>query len=225
MTEIIEDRRRAPKDDLVSILVGADRDGLLGTFEQRNLPPGHEEHLALANNELIMLLVILLVAGNETTRNALSGGMQLLIENPGEREKLLARRNLLPSAVEEMVRMVSPVHSFARTATRDTEIRGQAIAAGQRVLMLYPSANRDADVFDAPDTFRVERNPHHLGFGLGPHFCLGANLARMEMRVAFEELLRRFPDMTYADGEGPVIAPSALVRSCTRMNVRFTPER
>jgi cytochrome P450 len=90
--------------------------------------------------------------------------------------------------------------------------------------MLYPSANRDEDVFEAPDEFRVERNPLHLGFGLGPHFCLGANLARMEMRVAFEELLRRFPDMEYADGEGPVIAGSALVRSCVRMNLKFTPE-
>jgi cytochrome P450 family 142 subfamily A polypeptide 1 len=90
--------------------------------------------------------------------------------------------------------------------------------------MLYPSANRDADVFDDPDVFRADRNPTHLGFGLGPHFCLGANLARMEMRVAFEEILRRLPDIEYADAEGPVVVPSALVRNCARMRVRYTPE-
>ena len=131
---------------------------------------------------------------------------------------------LIPSAVEEMVRMISPVHAFSRTATRDVELRGKSIREGQRVLLLYPLANRDAEAFDAPDSFRVERNPTHLGFGLGKHFCLGANLARMEMRVAFEELLRRIPDMRYAAG-GPVLQPSALVRNCVQMKVRFTPER
>jgi cytochrome P450 family 142 subfamily A polypeptide 1 len=226
VTEIIEDRRKNPKDDLVSILVGANDSGELRRFDQDiSHIHGNEEQLALANNELIMLLVILLVAGNETTRNGLSGGMQLLIENPGERKKLVERPELLPSAIEEMVRMVSPVHSFARTATVETTLGDKKIAEGERILLLYPSANRDADVFEDPDIFRVERNPLHLGFGLGPHFCLGANLARMEMRVAFEELLRRFPDMEYADGEGAVVVPSALVRSCVQMNLRFTPER
>jgi len=226
VTEIIEDRRKNPKDDLVSILVGANDRGMLRSFDQQ-LDGMHrsEQQLQLANNELIMLLVILLVAGNETTRNGLSGGMQLLIENPAERQKLIDDPSLLPSAVEEMVRMVSPVHSFARTATCDTVLGNRTISAGERILMLYPSANRDADVFEDPDTFRVERNPLHLGFGLGPHFCLGANLARMEMRVAFEELLRRFPDMRYADSEGAVVVGSALVRSCVRMNLAFTPER
>ena len=224
VTEIIEDRRREPKDDLVSILVGANDSGILGSFDPAL--EGHDDaQLALANNELIMLLVILLVAGNETTRNGLSGGMQLLVENPGERQKLLERPELLPSAVEEMVRLVSPVHSFARTVTRDTTLRDKQLAAGQRVLMLYPSANRDEDVYEDPDAFRIERNALHIGFGLGPHICLGANLARMEMRVAFEEVLRRFPDMEYADASGAVIVPSALVRSCVQMNLRFTPER
>jgi len=226
---IIEDRRKKPQDDLVSILVGAKDAGVLTTFDQRAEHVTErtglvEGQLELANDELIMLLVILLVAGNETTRNGLSGGMQLLIENPAERQKLIDDPKLIPAACEEMVRLVSPVHSFARTVTADTELRGVPLRAGQRVLMLYPSANRDADVFEDPDAFKVERNPTHLGFGLGPHFCLGANLARMEMRVAFEELLRRLPDMEFADAEGPVIVPSALVRSCTRMRVRFTPE-
>lgn len=222
--EIIEDRRRQPQDDLVSILVGAKDAGVLTTFDQQGRPGYQEGQLELANDELIMLMVILLVAGNETTRNGLSGGMQLLIENPGERQKLIDDPKRIPSAVEEMVRLVSPVHSFARTVVEDTTLRDRTLRAGERVLMLYPSANRDADVFEDPDAFRVERNPVHLGFGLGPHFCLGANLARMEMRVAFEELLRRFPDMEFADAEGAVVLPSALVRSCTRMRVRFTPE-
>jgi cytochrome P450 family 142 subfamily A polypeptide 1 len=224
VSEIIEDRRRRPRDDLVSILVGAEKEGVLTRFDVKALPGElNEEHLELANDELIMLLVVLMVAGNETTRNALSGGMQLLIENPGERDKLLADPSLIPSAVEEMVRLVSPVHSFGRTVTRDTELGDRKLREGQTVLVIYPSANRDADVFPDPDVFRVERNPHHLGFGIGNHFCLGANLARMELRVALEELLRRLPDMQYAD-EGPEIMPSALVRSCMRMRVRYTPE-
>ncbi len=226
VTEIIEDRRKNPRDDLVSILTGAKDEGMLVQFDKEMMPGMEtgEEYESLANDELIMMLVILLVAGNETTRNGISGGMQLLIENPAERQKLIDDPGLIPSAVEEMVRMVSPVNSFSRTVTRDTELRGKRLREGQRVLMIYPSANRDADVFDEPDTFRVERNPQHLGFGIGTHFCLGANLARMEMRVAFRELLRRLPDMEYAAG-GPVLKPSALVRTCLHMQVRFTPER
>ena len=224
LTSIIEDRRRNPRDDLVSILIGAKDDGVIGQLGVRALADEtNGEDLKLANDELIMLMVVLLVAGNETTRNALSGGMALLIENPDQRQKLIDDPSLIPSAVEEMVRMVSPVQSFGRTLTRDTELRGRKLRKGQKVLLLYPSANRDADVFEDPDVFRVERNPHHLGFGVGSHFCLGANLARMEMRTAFEDLLRRLPDMEYA-GDGPEMVPAALVRSCVHMKVRFTPE-
>jgi cytochrome P450 family 142 subfamily A polypeptide 1 len=222
LRRVIEDRRANPIDDLVSILTGAKDGGMLTQFEHADAVGLGGEHAGVANDELLMLLTILLVAGNETTRNGISGGMQLLIENPGERAKLIADPSLIPSAVEEMVRMVSPVHSFSRTALEDTEIRGQKIAKGQSVLMVYPSANRDTDVYDDPDTFRVDRNPTHLGFGVGTHFCLGANLARMEMRVAFEQLLRRLPDMAYSAG-GPVIKPAALVRACMEMRVRFTP--
>jgi cytochrome P450 family 142 subfamily A polypeptide 1 len=223
--EVIEDRRRQPREDLVSILTGAKDEGILVQLDRRDARTEEfsEEHKGLANDELLMMLTILLVAGNETTRNGISGGMQLLIENPGERQKLIDDPSLLPSAVEEMVRLVSPVHSFCRTATQDVVLRDRAIQKGQRVLLIYPSANRDAAVFEDPDTFRVDRNPTHLGFGIGTHFCLGANLARMEMRVAFRELLRRLPDMEYAAG-GPVIKPAALVRACVEMQVRFTPE-
>jgi cholest-4-en-3-one 26-monooxygenase len=223
LRRVIDDRRANPIDDLVSILTGAKDGGTLTQFQHADAIGLGAEHAGVANDELLMLLTILLVAGNETTRNGISGGMQLLIENPDERRKLLENPSLVPSAVEEMVRMVSPVHSFSRTALEDTEIRGKKIAKGQSVLMVYPSANRDADVYDDPDTFRVDRNPTHLGFGVGTHFCLGANLARMEMRVAFEQLLRRLPDMEYSAG-GPVIKPAALVRACMEMRVRFTPE-
>jgi len=226
IAEIIEDRRQNPQDDLVSILAGAKDDGLLRKYDESSATFGavKDVDMSLANDELIKLLVILLVAGNETTRNAISGGMQLLIENPKERDKLQRDPSLLNSAVEEMLRLTSPVNSFSRTVLQDTELRGHKIEAGQRVLLLYPSANRDEEVFDDAETFRVERNPSHVAFGLGNHFCLGANLARMEMRVAFEELLRRLPDMQYAAG-GPVLRPSALVRTCAEMKVRYTPER
>jgi cholest-4-en-3-one 26-monooxygenase len=226
VTEIIENRRRNPQDDLVSILTGAKDEGLLRRFEERHEIFRHAEgaDMSLANDELIKLLVILLVAGNETTRNGISGGMQLLIENPDQRDRLLRDPSLLNSAVEEMVRLVSPVHSFSRTVLQDTELGGRSIRAGQQVLLLYPSANRDEEVFEDADAFRVDRNAHHLGFGIGNHFCLGANLARMEMRVVFAELLRRLPDMEYASG-GPVLKPSALVRTCVEMRVRYTPER
>jgi cytochrome P450 family 142 subfamily A polypeptide 1 len=224
VSEIIEDRRRSPKDDLVSILTGAKDAGLLRQYDpSERFADAAETEQGLHKDELIKLLVILLVAGNETTRNAISGGMQLLIENPDERQKLLDDPGLLPSAIEEMLRLVSPVHSFGRTAMRDTELRGRTIRKGEQVLLLYPSANRDAAEFPDPDLFRIERNPHHLAFGIGSHFCLGANLARMELRVAFQELLRRLPDMEYAS-EGPKLVASSLVRTCAEMHVRYTPE-
>jgi cytochrome P450 family 142 subfamily A polypeptide 1 len=224
VTRIIEDRRANPRDDLVSVLTGAKDDGILGEFQQHLGDEAlSEAHEGLANNELIMMLVILLVAGNETTRNAISGGMQLLIENPEQRRRLVEDPSLLRGAVDEIVRMVSPVHSFQRTLTADTTLRGRTLKRGDKVLLLYPSANRDAEVYPDPDRFDIDRRMHHLGFGIGPHYCLGANLARMEMRVAFEEILRRLRDAEYAGG-GPVIRPSALVRSCMEMRIRFRPE-
>jgi cytochrome P450 family 142 subfamily A polypeptide 1 len=230
LEDIIESRRRNPRDDLVSILVHARDEGLLGSCSDgvdvdalRKF--GSEEGITMAHDELRMFLVTLLVAGNETTRNAISGGMSQLIENPGERQKLIDNPRLMPTAVEEIVRTVSPVLNFARTATADSELRGKSIKKGQKVLLLYPSANRDPDVFEEPDAFKVDRDPNpHLGFGIGNHYCMGANLARMELRVVFEEVLRRMPDMEYADGP-PMMHPSTLVRSFVHMPVRFTPER
>ena len=229
-TEVIEERRRNPQDDLLTILAGAKDDGMLVTFDELNKPSaamaaaGEEVIEGVHNDELIKLCVILLVAGNETTRNGISGGMQLLIENPEERRRLIENPQLLNGAVEEMVRLVSPVNSFSRTVMQDTELHGRQLRVGQKVLMIYPSANRDERFYgEDANEFRIDPGATHLGFGIGSHFCLGANLARMEMRVVFSEVLKRLPDMEYAD-DGPVLRPSALVRTCTEMKVRYTPE-
>ncbi len=212
---IFEKVRREPRDDLVSILVSAQADGALAEDEE-----------AMENDELVMFMTLLLVAGNETTRNAISGGMEALIRNPEQRQRLLDEPGLMGQAVEEVLRYVSPIVCFRRTAMRDTEIRGQRIEAGQKVIMLYQAANRDPEVFERPDEFDVTRSPNpHLAFGIGNHFCLGANLARMEIRVALEELLRRFPDMTFAPDTSPVRIASTLVRGIDSMPVVFGRER
>ena len=227
VTEIIEDRRQNPKDDLISILVQARDEGLLieHEAEEDQLPiERSQEERDMTNDELIKLCILLLVAGNETTRNGLSGAMQLLVENPEARQRLIDDPSLIPQAVEEALRLTSPVLSFLRTATQDTELRGVPIKKGQQVLMIYGSANRDEEAFENADAFDIDRKAQHVAFGIGNHFCMGANLARMELRVALEEILRRFPDMTYAT-DGPEFGSSSLVRSVTRMPVRFTPEQ
>jgi cytochrome P450 family 142 subfamily A polypeptide 1 len=229
VTEVIEDRRENPRDDLISILVRAKDDGVLQQhrtdFDDQTMGVDRTDaEREMSNDELIKMCILLLVAGNETTRNGLTGAMQLLIENPGVRGQLIEDPSLIPAAVEEMLRLVSPVVSFSRTATRDTELRGVPVKEGQKVLMIYGSANRDAEIFENPDAFEIDRNPQHVAFGVGNHFCMGANLARMELRVALVELLRRLPDMCYAT-DGPEFGPSALVRNVVHMHVRFTPEQ
>lgn len=170
-------RRENPSTDVLSELAQASIDG-----DQ------------LSEAELAMFLVQLLVAGNETTRNLLSGGLVAMAENPGQWEQMASDRSLVPGAVEEMLRWTTPVVSFMRTATRPTELSGVPIAAGEPVLMVYASANRDENVFGPTSaTFDVGRHPNpHIAFGFGNHFCLGAALARLEGRVVLEELLDRF---------------------------------
>jgi cytochrome P450 family 142 subfamily A polypeptide 1 len=226
--EILDDRRENPRDDLASILVGADQGGLLKDHSRHdNHHEGSSAYEAQAEqvntDELVMFMVLLLVAGNETTRNGISGGMQCLIENPDARQRLIDDPELIPQAVEEMLRWVTPIRSFSRTATEDTELGDKKIKKGDVVYMVYSSANHDPDEFENPEVFDIDRKPNHVAFGIGNHFCMGANLARMEMRVAFREVLRRFPDMEYSDG-GPVLQSSALVRTCKHLRVKYTPE-
>ncbi len=220
VTAMVEDRRAARRDgrdtpdDVIKILVGADEDGVLASSDE------------LSEDELTMFLVVLLVAGNETTRNAIAGGMSAFRDFPEQWERLKADPTLFATMADEIARYVSPVISFVRTATEDTELHGQRIAAGERLLLLYQSANRDEDVFDDPNGFRLDRSPNpHLAFGVGPHVCMGINLARLEIRVLFEELVRRFPDMHVAPGFEPVYVEHALVHAIETLPVEYTPER
>ena len=220
VTTMVEDRRTARRegretpDDVIKILVGADEDGVLESSEE------------LSHDELTMFLVVLLVAGNETTRNAIGGGMAAFQQFPDQWERLVAEPELFATMADEIARYVSPVISFVRTATEDTELHGQRIAKGDKLLMLYQSANRDEAVFDDPDTLRLDRSPNpHIAFGVGPHVCMGINLARLEIRVLFEELVRRFPDLHVAPGFEPIYVEHALVHALESLPVVYTPER
>lgn len=175
--EALTHRRSHPVDDLLTTLVQA---------EYKGRP--------LADDELLMMITILLIAGNETTRGLLSGTGQLLAEHPDQREILRSRPELLPSAVEELLRVVSPVTHMCRTALKDSEIRGVPIPKGSYLCLLYPAANRDEDIWERADQLDVTRpaEPTHVAFGFAEHFCLGASLARREARIVIAGLLERF---------------------------------
>ncbi len=225
-TELIEARRGAPgeADDLISILTQAFDDGALerqdsggATIETPNA--------ALTDDELLMFLVLIVVAGNETTRNALTGGLVAFSQFPEQKQRVIDDPALWDTAVDELIRYVSPVLSFSRTVTQDHTYKGVELKAGDKVFMLYQSANRDEDVFDAPDELRVDRNPNpHVAFGIGTHYCLGANLARAEVRVVFEELFRRLGDIQVPEGTIPQRGASSLVLSLEHLPAVFTPE-
>jgi cholest-4-en-3-one 26-monooxygenase len=185
-SELFAKKRVDPHDDLMSVLTQVDMDG-----EQ------------LSSLELELFFLLLTVAGNETTRNLISGAMATFFDHPDQWELLRNDRSLLPDAVEEMLRYVTPVMNFRRQTTSAFELGGQTIEADSKVVFFHISANRDERAFAQPQTFDITRNPNpHMAFGAGgPHFCLGANLARMEIRVMFEHLLDRMPDMELA---GPV---------------------
>ncbi len=170
--ELSDERRRNPTDDIVSMIANAEIDG-------EPLNPV----------ELLSYYLLLVVAGNETTRNAMTGGMLAFIENPDQWQRLREDAALVEPAVEEIVRWTTPVIQFARTATADVELRGKTIREGQSVCLFYSSGNRDEEIFDDPQTFRIDRDPNpHIGFGMGEHVCLGAHLARLELRHAFSLL-------------------------------------
>jgi cytochrome P450 len=202
-----EERMARPGDDITSILMQADVDG-------DRLTPA----------EFASFFILLVVAGNETTRNAISHGMKALTDFPDERRRWIADfEGVAPTAVEEIVRWATPVIHFRRTATRDVAIAGQPIRAGEKVVLWYNSANRDERAFADPYRFDVSRTPNeHVGFGGGgAHFCLGANLARREIKVMFEELLRALPDI-HVVGD-PDMLFSAFIHGIKRMRAEWTP--
>lgn len=183
---LARDKRRRPDDGLASRLLACELDGR-----------------RLSDAEFSQLWVLLVVAGNETTRHLLSGGLHALVECPEERDRLVADPGLVPSAVEELLRWVSPIMQFRRTATRAVELDGQPIAEGDKVVVYYVSANRDEGVFAAPDRLDLARTPNpHLAFGVGPHFCLGAALARVEAATLLDALR---PHLSRLELSGPVV--------------------
>ena len=205
-SELFAKKKADPADDLMSVLATVEVEG-----DQ------------LSELELELFFLLLTVAGNETTRNLMSGAMHAFFQNPDQWQRLLADRSLLPSATDEMLRFVTPVMNFRRQTTGPVEIRGQRIDEDQKVVFFHISANRDEDVFENPDKFDIGRTPNpHMAFGGGgPHFCLGTNLARMEIRVMFQHLLDRMPDMRL-DGE-PRRLQSAFINGVKHLPIAFTP--
>jgi cholest-4-en-3-one 26-monooxygenase len=206
--ELYATKRAQPGEDLMSVLTQVEVDGD-----------------KLSELELELFFLLLTVAGNETTRNLISGAMHAFFEHPEQWQRLVSEPTLLPSATEEMLRFVTPVMNFRRQTTQPVEIRGQPIEEDQKVVFFHISANRDEEVFDSPDSFDITRSPNpHMAFGGGgPHFCLGANLARMEIRVMFEHLLDRMPDIRL-DG-APQRLQSAFINGVKHLPVAFKPAK
>jgi len=203
--KLIAERRENPTDDLTSVLVHAEIDG------ER-----------LDEHEIVMGFFLLMAAGNDSTKATYASGMQALLENPSEMRKLREDPALVGPAVEESLRMFPAFAHFRRTATKDTELNGQRIREGDKVVMWYVSSNRDEARYEEPDTFDVTRNPDHQAFGAGGrHFCLGAALARLELRILFEETLKRYPEMELAGR--PEYVESAFVNQLKTLPVRLGP--
>jgi cytochrome P450 len=205
--KLVEEKKKNPADDLITVFTQARIDG-------QPLPP----------MDVLALCLIIVIAGNETTRNGTSGGMLAFIQNQGELRKVQKDPALLPKAVEEVVRWASPIIHFARTATQDFELRGKTIKKGDALALFYPSANRDEEVFEDPFTFRIDRHPNrHIGFGVGEHFCLGSHVARLELQVAYKHLLPRIEEIELA---GPVERlHSSLVGGVKHLPIRYKLKR
>ncbi len=205
---VIEDRRSSGKqDDLTGTLVHAIVEG---------------DYLDDAS--LVHETLLILIGGDETTRHVISGGYYELLTHPEQLEMLAHNPTLMNSAVEECLRWVSPIKNMARTAAHDTEVQGQTIGKGQKLLLLYPSANRDERQFDRPDEFDIKRSPNdHIAFGFGPHFCMGNQLARLELRVMFSKLLSRLPDLHLIDPTEPLRRFANFVSGFEAMPIEFTP--
>jgi cytochrome P450 len=198
------ERRSTPADDLTTLLLTCEIEGR-----------------RMTDADFASFFVQLVTAGNDTTRTMLSSGLDALLDHPDQLADLRADHSLVPGAVEEILRWANPLHYFRRTATADTSIGDQPVARGDKVVMMYTSANRDETVFDDPDAFDIRRDPNpHLSFGIGEHFCLGVHLARLEGRVFFEELLTRFPSI---ERTGPAVRQrSNLNNALKRLPVRLS---
>ncbi len=205
-TEVIAARREEPTDDLMSVLVHAEVDGD-----------------RLSDDEIIQESLLILIGGDETTRHVISGGVHQLLVHRDQWERLAADPAARPAAVEEMLRWVTPIKNMVRTATRDVELGGKQIAAGDELMLLYPSANRDEAVFEDPFRFDSARTPNeHLAFGFGTHFCLGASLARIEIAVMLDELLARMPELAIADPAAALeLRPANFISGLEVLPVRF----
>jgi cholest-4-en-3-one 26-monooxygenase len=204
---IIADRRQHPRDDVITTLCQAEIDG------ER-----------LDDESIVQEMLLILIGGDETTRHVLSGGMLELIRHADQREALRSGAADMAVAAEEMIRWNSPVQNMGRTATRDVTLRGQRIEEGDQLMLFYPSANRDEEVFEQPHEFDIGRNPNpHVAFGIGTHFCLGASLARLEVRMMMTEALRRLPGLELATEEPLPRRASNFVSGLESMPVTFTP--
>lgn len=203
---IIADRRsRPPADDLVSILCHSEIDG------ER-----------LDDESIIQESLLILIGGDETSRHVITDGMLTLLEHPDQAALLREHPEMMETGVEELLRWVTPIKNMARTVTRDIELHGERLSEGDQVILMYPSANRDEAVFNEPNRFDVRRDPNpHLAFGFGPHFCMGASLARLELRVMFAEVLRRLPDLHLA-GDPLPRRSSNFISGPEAMPVAFT---
>jgi len=206
---LVAERRARPRDDLVSRMLTA---------------AGGE--LPRTDDEIALEALLLLNGGSDTTRHVIGGAALALLRHPGELRRLAADPRLLPVAVEEFVRWVTPILNMRRTAARDLVLHGRTLREGDEVLLLYAAANRDERAFADPQRFDTGRDPNpHLAFGFGTHFCLGASLARLELRLVFEELLRRLREPRLAQGCEPRTVPNAFTRGLASLPLEFAPER
>ncbi len=206
--KVVEDRKANPRDDLMSILVHAEVDGD-----------------KLTEEEILQESLLILIGGDETTRHVMTGGLLQLMRHPDQRKALAADPSGIPVAVEEMLRWVSPIVNMNRTLTKDVELHGETLREGDRVLLLYGAANRDERAFPHADRFDATRSPNrHVAFGgFGTHHCLGSSLARLELRILFEELLRRMPDVELESEDALEVRPNNFIVGIEAMPIRFTP--
>jgi cytochrome P450 len=202
-TKVLDERRANPRDDLVSVFANAKVDGE---------PMGELQTLGYC--------LIAFTAGHETTRGAIGGGLQALLENPEQRERWAREPEITPLAIDEIVRFVTPVNHMVRTVARDYELRGQKLRAGEKLVLFYASANRDEEIFEAPEELRIDRYPNpHLGFGIGEHFCIGAHLARKTSGSLFKELVTRLESIELISE--PERTASILVPGLKHMPIRY----